>query len=106
MSSRQDHAAPASCEDGAPRLRILVTSRMPLGIYGEQEFDLQPFEISGEPGADAVALFVERARSVRPAFDLTDADGAAVADIVARLDGLPLAIELAAGQTRILYARD
>ncbi|TMB50246.1 MAG: adenylate/guanylate cyclase domain-containing protein [Chloroflexi bacterium] len=86
----------------APHLRILVTSRTPLGIYGEQEFDLQPFEISGEPGSAAVALFVERARSVRPAFELTDAHAAAVADIIARLDGLPLAIELAAGQIRVL----
>src|SRR5439155_604664 len=83
----------------APRL---VTSRIRLGFYGEQEFDLPPFAIQGETSSDAVALFVERARAVRPAFELTDDHAATVAAIVARLDGLPLAIELAAGQIRVL----
>jgi predicted ATPase len=86
----------------APQLRILVTSRRPLGIYGEQEFDLQPFETRGEARSDALALFVERAQAVRPTFQLTDEHAEAVGAIIARLDGLPLAIELAAGQIRVL----
>ena len=86
----------------APPLRILVTSRIPLGIYGEQEYEVQPFDTEGQPSSDAIDLFVDRARAVRPAFELTDEHAATVADIVARLDGLPLAIELAAGQVRIL----
>jgi predicted ATPase/class 3 adenylate cyclase len=85
----------------APELRILVTSRIPLGIYGEQEYEVPPFDTEGQPSSDAIDLFVERARAVRPAFELTDEHAATVADIVARLDGLPLAIELAAGQVRI-----
>jgi predicted ATPase/class 3 adenylate cyclase len=84
----------------AARLRLLVTSRIPLGVYGEQEFDLPPFAIQGERSSDAVDLFVERARAVRPDFELTDDHAATVAAIVARVDGLPLAIELAAGQIR------
>jgi predicted ATPase/class 3 adenylate cyclase len=86
----------------APQLRVLVTSRIPLGIYGEQEYEVPPFEIEGTRSADAIDLFVDRARAVRPGFELTDEHAAAVADIVGRLDGLPLAIELAAGQVRIL----
>jgi predicted ATPase/class 3 adenylate cyclase len=87
---------------GAAQLRVLVTSRIPLGIYGEQEYEVPPFEIEGTRSSDAIDLFVDRARAVRPAFELTDEHAAAVADIIARLDGLPLAIELAAGQVRIL----
>ena len=86
----------------APRLRVLATSRRPLGIYGEQEFDLQPFETRGLASSDAVALFAERAQAVRPTFQLTDEHAKAVEAIIARLDGLPLAIELAAGQIRVL----
>ncbi|HYN69478.1 MAG TPA: adenylate/guanylate cyclase domain-containing protein [Candidatus Eisenbacteria bacterium] len=92
----------------APRVRVLVTSRMPLAIYGEQEYEVPPFEIpaarpAGElSGFGAVDLFVERARAVKPAFELSDDNAAAVAGIIAHLDGLPLAIELAAGQLRIL----
>jgi len=86
----------------AARLRLLVTSRIPLGVYGEQEFDLPPFAIQGETSSDAVDLFVERARAVRPDFAVTDDHAMTVAAIVARLDGLPLAIELAAGQIRVL----
>ena len=92
----------------APRLRILVTSRSPLGIYGEQEFEVGPFELPGGAPSErlsenpAVALFLDRARAVKPGFELS-ADGAvAVVGIISRLDGLPLAIELAAGQIRVL----
>jgi predicted ATPase/class 3 adenylate cyclase len=92
----------------APRVRVLVTSRMPLAIYGEQEYEVPPFEIPAAlPAAElsgfgAVDLFVERARAVKPAFELRDDNAAAVAGIISHLDGLPLAIELAAGQLRIL----
>ena len=92
----------------APRLRILVTSRSPLGIYGEQEFDVRPFDVpEGDSlerlsASPAVALFLDRARAVKPGFELS-ADGAvAVVGIITRLDGLPLAIELAASQVRVL----
>jgi class 3 adenylate cyclase len=92
----------------APQVRVLVTSRMPLAIYGEQEYEVPPFEIPAAlPAAElsgfgAVDLFVERARAVKPAFELRDDNAAAVAGIISHLDGLPLAIELAAGQLRIL----
>ncbi len=98
----------------APRLRILVSSRIALRISGEQEYPVPPLELPGtneETGAgpadaiagnEAVRLFVERARSVRPDFALDDSNAGAVAEIVSRLDGLPLAIELAAARSRLL----
>jgi predicted ATPase/class 3 adenylate cyclase len=92
-----------------PGLRALVTSRTPLHVSGEQEYELPPL---GLPAADddaeraamsdAVHLFVERARQVNPAFDIDDVDTAAVIEICRRLDGLPLAIELAAARTKLL----
>jgi predicted ATPase/class 3 adenylate cyclase len=91
--------------DGAPALtkllatgssaRVLATSRAPLRLNGEQEFPLEPL-----PPADAVELLTQRARSVRPGFEPSDA----VAGICARLDGLPLALELAASRLRSLDA--
>jgi predicted ATPase/class 3 adenylate cyclase len=78
-------------------LSVLASSQAALHVAGEQEYALQPL-----PGGDAVRLFVERARAVRPDFELDDAGFAAVAAICDRLDGLPLAIELAAAQTRLL----
>jgi predicted ATPase/class 3 adenylate cyclase len=93
----------------ASRLRVLVTSRMTLRIYGEQEYEVPPFELPDAQRPwkelsryEAVALFVDRARAVKPNFQLTDATAPAVAGITARLDGLPLAIELAASRVRIL----
>ncbi|MEX2011270.1 MAG: adenylate/guanylate cyclase domain-containing protein, partial [Chloroflexota bacterium] len=98
----------------ATRLRILVSSRVPLRISGEQEYPVPPLELplaEGDAGtgrADAIAgneavrLFVDRARSVRPDFALDDSNAGAVAEIVSRLDGLPLAIELAAARSRLL----
>jgi predicted ATPase/class 3 adenylate cyclase len=93
----------------APRLRVLVTSRMALHIYGEQEFEVLPFELP-DPNRTAeelsryaaVSLFVDRARAVKSDFELTSDNVAAVVGITARLDGLPLAIELAASQVRFL----
>jgi predicted ATPase/class 3 adenylate cyclase len=96
--------------EGAGRLRILVTSRAPLRIGGEQEYPVPPLGLSGPtPGLaddqrlpEAVALFAERARAVDPSFRVTASNLADVAAICSRLDGLPLAIELAAARVRVL----
>jgi predicted ATPase/class 3 adenylate cyclase len=95
----------------APRVRIIVSSRIALRISGEQEYPVLPLPLP-PAGADiraeavvtneAVRLFVDRARSVRPDFTLDDENAGTVAEIVARLDGLPLAIELAAARSRLL----
>ena len=77
-----------------PTLKILVTSRECLRIYGEQEFPVAPLEADS-----AVQLFVQRAIAVRPTFALTADNSAAIQEICARVDGLPLAIELAAART-------
>jgi predicted ATPase/class 3 adenylate cyclase len=92
----------------ASRIKVLATSRVPLRISGEQEFPIPPLSVpsDGRPDAEdaadspAVRLFVERATAARPDFQLTDDNAAAVVDIVRRLDGLPLAIELAASRLR------
>jgi predicted ATPase len=89
---------------------VLATSRAPLAVRGEQELPVPPLAMPApnEPDAsasEAVQLFVQRARAVRPGFSL-DADALyAVAEICRRLDGLPLAIELAAAWARLLSAR-
>jgi len=97
-----------------PELAVLATSRTVLGLAGEREYPVPPLPLPGVPpgaaGMDlaevaaspAVALFVDRARAVRPGFALTDINAAAVAEICRRLEGLPLAIELAAARTRLL----
>jgi predicted ATPase/class 3 adenylate cyclase len=81
----------------APKLKALVTSRARLALRGEQDY-----EVPALRRVEAVRLFTERARSVRPGFEATGADAAAVAEIAERLDGLPLAIELAATRTKVL----
>jgi predicted ATPase/class 3 adenylate cyclase len=90
---------------------LLVTSRIPLHVYGEQEFPVPALTTPGRlAGADvgvlmdvaSVRLFVERARAVKPAFSLTAENAADVSDVVERLDGLPLAIELAAARIKLL----
>jgi predicted ATPase/class 3 adenylate cyclase len=93
----------------APRIRVLATSRAPLHIAGEQEFGVPPFSVpapASDPvtleASDAVRLFVDRARLVRPTFMPSAADLTVIADIARRLDGLPLAIELAAARVRLL----
>jgi predicted ATPase/class 3 adenylate cyclase len=95
----------------APGAKTLVTSRAPLHTYGEQEYPLSPFLLP-DPAhlppleqvlqLDAVRLFVERAQAVKPDFTVTAANASAIAEICHRLDGLPLAIELAAALVRLL----
>ena len=90
-------AVVAETLDACPFLKVLVTSRSCLRIYGEQEFPLAPLA----PGS-AVELFAQRAAAVWPDFAITPENTSAVQEICARLDGLPLAIELAAARTRVL----
>ena len=94
-----------------PGLRILATSREALGVYGETLFAVPPLSlpdprhlhaVDGLPGYEAARLFAERARAVRGDFSLTDGNAMAVAQICYRLDGMPLAIELAAARARVL----
>lgn len=95
----------------APNLRMIVTSRTLLRVYGEQEFKVQSLPLPD--GADrqpldelarvaSVALFAARSRAVNPQFVLNSDNAAAVAEICIRLDGLPLAIELAAARAKLL----
>ena len=95
--------------EAAPRLRILATSRVPLRLTHEHEYRVPPLgvpqlgvETAAEAESDAVRLYVERARTELPDFALTDANANAVARICRALDGLPLAIELAAARVRVL----
>jgi predicted ATPase/class 3 adenylate cyclase len=80
-----------------PRLKLLVTSREPLRIAAERQYPVPPLAES-----EAVMLFVERASAIRPDFELTAETAPIVAEICARLDGLPLAIELAAAWIKVL----
>ncbi len=88
----------------APLLEVLVTSRIPLNIEGEHQFLVSPLELPGDdPGASAsVQLFTERAQAVRDDFVLDDGNTGVVAEICRKLDGLPLAIELAAARVKVL----
>jgi predicted ATPase/DNA-binding winged helix-turn-helix (wHTH) protein/Flp pilus assembly protein TadD len=83
--------------DACPALKILVTSRSCLRIYGEQEFPVTPL---GENAA--IELFVQRAAAVWPDFAISSENKQTVQEICSRLDGLPLAIELAAARTKVL----
>ncbi len=99
-----------------PGLKVIVTSRVVLRVQGEQEFAVPPLATPARgpgrtwraapldelSGYGAVALFVQRAQSVQPGFTMTDENALAVTEICTRLDGLPLAIELAAARIKIL----
>ncbi len=94
-----------------PRLSVVATSRVPLRVRWEHELAVPPLSLPDLAGparpsalgqTPAVALFVERARAVEPSFALTDANARLVAELCVHLDGLPLAIELAAARTRLL----
>jgi len=88
-------------------VRILATSREILGLRGEAAFTVAPLALDGGESSDAVALFVDRARAVRPDFGLREAETAgAVTEICATLDGLPLGIELAAARMAAMSARE
>jgi predicted ATPase/DNA-binding CsgD family transcriptional regulator len=98
------HGLLAAC----PELRLLVTSRIRLRVSGEHEFPVVPLSldapatVEAAETSDAVRLFVERARDIRPDFGLSGETMPAVAEIVRRVDGLPLAIELAAARIKAL----
>ena len=87
----------AELSEACPQLHVLATSREPLRLIGEQCLPVSPLAAS-----DAITLFVDRARDRRPEFGLTDGNAPAVAELCRRLDGLPLAIELAAGRVGLL----
>lgn len=101
-----------SLVDAGPGVRVLATSRRPLHLTGEREVPVAPLAVErtppSGPGAgpaqepEAVQLFVERARLVRPGFALTEATRPDVVEICRLLDGLPLAVELVAARTRLL----
>ncbi|HEV8603530.1 MAG TPA: protein kinase [Gaiellaceae bacterium] len=95
----------------APGVKVMATSQASLHLRGEHEYPVQPLSLPDpreEPtpaalaGSAAIALFVQRARAVRPEFELSDENAPAVARICVRLDGLPLAIELAAARVKLL----
>jgi predicted ATPase/DNA-binding SARP family transcriptional activator len=108
-----EHLLPAAVTvaqllDAAPGLTVLATSRAPLRLSGEQDYPLAPLplprpdELAADPvGNDAVALFADRAAAVDPRFVLGVGNAPVVAEVVAGLDGLPLAIELAAARLRL-----
>ncbi len=98
-----------------PRLKALVTSRSGLRVRGEHEFMLTPLtlpDLERLPSVEellrnpAVSLFVQRARAVKPDFNLSFDNAPAVAEICVRLDGLPLALELAAPRLRVLSPQE
>jgi predicted ATPase len=96
----------------SPTLQVLATSRRALRVSGEQELPVSPLPVpiegAGEPlgSQPAIELFVDRARSVNPRFSPDEASLSAVADICRRVDGLPLAIELAAARIRLLAPQE
>ena len=99
-----EHLLDASAElvvavlSGAPRLTLLATSREAIGVAGEVGWRVPSLSLDGE----AIELFTDRARHARPGFAVSDDSAAAVGEICARLDGVPLAIELAAARVRAL----
>lgn len=109
-----EHIMPAAADIAdllarCPNLTVLITSREPLRISGEHEYPVPMLSLPAQASSlealrdsEAVELFVQRAQAVKPDFALTPESGPAVAEICMRLDGLPLAIELAASRIKIL----
>src|SRR5713226_906320 len=106
-------AAPLVVEllTSCPKVKALVTSRMVLRVQGEYDFSVQPLplpDLTQLPGIEAlphyaaVALFLQRAQAIRPDFQLISSNARTIAEICTRLDGLPLAIELAAARLNLL----
>ena len=100
-----EHVLPAAPLIGdlltaAPGVKVLATSREPLRVYGEREFIVPPLD----PASEAPALFEARAQAVRPDFAVDDQNGVTVTAICQKLDGLPLAIELAAARMKLFTA--
>ncbi|MGH3991567.1 MAG: ATP-binding protein, partial [Pseudonocardiaceae bacterium] len=100
---------------GCPGLTVLATSREPLGVDGERVLPVQPLpvppasiprDVVAVAAVPSVALFCQRAESASPTFTLTGDNVAAIAEICRRLDGLPLALELAATRVRSLSAQE
>ena len=106
-------AAPVVTEflAAAPQLKIMVSSRIALQLHGEHEYPVPPLDLPPSTqaltvevlaGNEAIQLFVARARAVQPRFALTENNAAAITEICSRLDGLPLALELAAARVKLL----
>jgi predicted ATPase/class 3 adenylate cyclase len=106
-------AAPLVAEllASAPGLKVLATSRARLGLQAEHEYRVEPMPIPDQESLpplaeltsfDAIELFTSRAQALRPGFTLTEENAPVVAEIVCQLDGLPLAIELAAARVKLL----
>jgi len=94
----------------APRLKVMMSSRMALNLYGEHDFPVPPLGLPDRHGKltaaatsqyESVALFIQRAKAVRADFEINEGNAPAIAEICVRLDGLPLAIELAAARIKM-----
>ena len=99
----------------APGLKVIVTSRAPLRVSGEQEYPVPPMSMPDPRRIDdveslatyeSIKLFLQRARAVKPNFVLTEENASVVSEICVKLDGLPLAIELAAARVRLLSPQE
>ena len=95
--------------ESVPTLHCLVTSRRRLGLIGEAEFFLEPLptpdarlDLEATSSCESVQLFIDRSQSVRPSFQITNANSPTIAEICRRLEGIPLAIELAAAKSQVL----
>ncbi len=99
----------------APGLKVMVTSRAPLRVSGEQEYPVPPMSVPDPRRVDdvenletyeSIKLFLQRARAVKPDFVITEENASVVSEICVKLDGLPLAIELAAARVRLLSPQE
>ena len=100
--SRRDRRFDRGSAGGAPRLTLLATSREPLGVTGEATWRVPSLSLRDE----AIELFADRARLAETDFTVTDDSATTVAEICQRLDGVPLAIELAAAPAGVVAGRD